>query len=140
MSHFAKIENGIVTNVLVAEQDVIDTIPGKWVQTSYNTKGGVHYLPDSTTPSGQPALRGNYAGIGYTYNETLDAFIPPIGYASWVLNTTTYQWEPPVPYPEDTEYAYNWDESTISWFKGEKIISPTTNIVYDNPPTSVESV
>jgi hypothetical protein len=111
MSHFAKIENDIVTQVIVAEQDFIDTgalgDPSLWVQTSYNTLGGKHLL-------GGTPLRGNYAGIGYTYDKDRDAFIPPQPYASWILNETTYQWEAPTPYPND-EKQYIWDEDTVSW-------------------------
>jgi len=110
MSHFAKIENGIVTQVIVAEQDVIDTglagDPALWVQTSYNTYGGQH-------PEGRP-LRKNYAGIGYTYDQTRDAFIPPQPYSSWTLNEDTCLWESPVPYPSDGE-MYIWEEALQEW-------------------------
>lgn len=106
MSHFAKIENGMVTQVIVAEQDFIDTIEGEWVQTSYNTYGGQH-------PEGRP-LRINYAGIGYTYDPERDAFIPPKPYDSWLLNESTCLWEAPVPMPEDNN-GYTWDEEAISW-------------------------
>jgi hypothetical protein len=108
MSHFAKIENGIVTQVIVAEQDFIDKIDGEWVQTSYNTHGGQH-------PEGRP-LRMNYAGIGYTYDSERDAFIPPKEFDSWVLNESTCWWEAPVPYPEDGK-RYKWDEETINWIE-----------------------
>jgi len=113
MSHFAKIENGIVTEIIVAEQDVIDTgmfgAPESWVQTSYNTEGGTHLL-------GGIPLRKNYAGIGYTYDSKKDAFIPPKPYASWSLNEDTCQWQAPIaiPDPVDGKY-YSWDESTTSW-------------------------
>lgn len=116
MSHFAKVEDGVVTDVLVISQDVIDTglfgEPSLWVQTSYNTHGGVHYGPDGQ-PDG-PGLRKNYAGIGYAYDALLDAFIPPKPFPSWLLNTDTCLWEAPVPYPADGKY-YIWDEETISW-------------------------
>lgn len=119
MSHFAKVENGIVTEVLVISQDVIDTgmfgDPSLWVQTSYNTRGGVHYGPDGEPDGGIP-LRKNYAGIGYSYDTDLDAFIPPKPYPSWLLNTQTCLWEAPVPYPTDGA-AYIWDEGTLSWVK-----------------------
>lgn len=87
MSHFAKVENGVVTQVIVAEQDVIDSglFGTDWIQTSYNTYGGQH-------PEGRP-LRKNYAGIGYTYDSTRDAFIPPKPDGNWTLNETTCQWE-----------------------------------------------
>jgi hypothetical protein len=122
MSHFAKIEDGIVTQVIVAEQDFIDMIEGTWVQTSYNTRGGVHYIPDTNTPSEDQskALRKNYAGIGYTYDETLDAFIPPKPslYPSWILNEEKGLWEPPIPMPTETPsegYGYMWDEENLQW-------------------------
>jgi hypothetical protein len=110
MSHFAKVLNGVVVQVIVAEpeffQTFVDTSPGEWIQTSYNTHGGVH-------ANGGTPLRKNYAGIGYTYNRTLDAFISPTPYASWVLNENTCQWEPPIPYPVDGRYT--WDETAQSW-------------------------
>ena len=108
MSHFAKVENGIVTQVIVAEQDVIDSglFGTGWVQTSYNTHGGQH-------PEGRP-LRKNYAGIGYTYDAVRDAFIAPKPYASWTLNETTCNWEAPTPMPTDDK-RYTWDEPTTSW-------------------------
>ena len=116
MSHFAKIESNIVIQVIVAEQDFIDTQEGTWVQTSYNTRGGVHYQPNSNTPSDDQskALRKNYAGIGYTYDSTKDAFIPPKPFDSFTLNETTCLWEAPVSYPTDGE-AYVWNEDTQSW-------------------------
>lgn len=108
MSHFAKVENGVVTQVIVAEQDVIDSglFGTGWVQTSYNTHGGQH-------PEGRP-LRKNYAGIGFTYDEIRDAFIPPKPFASWVLNEDTCLWEAPVAMPTDGKF-YTWDEATTSW-------------------------
>jgi hypothetical protein len=94
MSHYAKIENGIVTQVIVAEADVLHLFPGDWVQTSYNTRGNVHYTPNTTTPSGNVALRGNYAGIGHTYDQTHDVFYAPQpNIANITLNTTTWLWE-----------------------------------------------
>jgi hypothetical protein len=107
MSHFAKIENGIVTEVIVAEQEYIDTIEGQWIQTSYNTLGNVHKL------NGTP-LRGNFAGIGYTYDSELDVFIPPKPYASWVLNEETCLWEAPTSKPTNGK-KYDWNEETTSW-------------------------
>lgn len=113
MSHFAKVIDGQVVEVLVAEQDVIDSgafgDPALWVQTSYNTHGGYH-------PEGRP-LRYNFAGVGYAYDIDPDAFIPPSPYPSWVLNTDTYLWDAPIPHPEDGE-EYYWDESSLSWIKG----------------------
>ena len=114
MSHFAKVENGLVTQVIVAEQDFVDTQEGTWVQTSYNTRGGVHYNPETGEPDGGVALRKNYAGMGFTYDSDRDAFIPPQPYPSWNLNENTCLWEAPVPYPTD-EKRYNWNEDTQQW-------------------------
>jgi hypothetical protein len=111
MSHFAKVNNGIVEQVIVAEAEFfetfVDSSPGQWIQTSYNTKGGVHTL-------GGTPLRKNYAGVGYTYDSTLDAFIAPRPYASWSLDTETCLWNPPVVYPTEGG-PYTWNESTTSW-------------------------
>jgi hypothetical protein len=112
MSHFAQIDgNNIVTQVLVIEQDVVDTglfgEPSSFIQTSYNTYGGVHKL-------GGTPLRKNYAGIGYTYDAGRDAFIPPKPFNSWVLNESTCQWDAPVAMPTDDK-RYTWDETTTNW-------------------------
>lgn len=116
MAHFAKVEGGIVTEVLVISQDEINLglfgDPARWVQTSYNTRGGVHYGPDGQ-PDG-PGLRKNYAGIGYTYDAERDAFIPPQPFPSWLLNEETCLWASPVPYPDNGK-MYEWDEETLSW-------------------------
>jgi hypothetical protein len=109
MSHFAKIENGLVTQVIVAEQDFIDTQEGQWVQTSYNTIGNTH-------TQGKTPLRGNYAGIGYTYDQTNDVFYAPQPYASWTLDNATWTWQAPTPMPTDGK-MYGWDESTQSWLE-----------------------
>ena len=119
MSHFAEIdENNIVVRVLVVEQEVIDSSlfgsPDKWIQTSYNTKGGIHYAPDSNTPDGGIALRKNYAGTGYTYDKSRDAFIHPKPFPSWILDEDTCLWDSPVPYPDDGK-KYDWDEDNTSW-------------------------
>lgn len=116
MSHFALVIDGIVENVIVAEQDFIDTLPNKdhWIQTSYNTVGGLHYDPETGVPDGKPALRKNFAVVGGTYNPILDAFIPPKDYESWTLNTDTCLWEPPIACPDD-ENTYLWNEDTLSW-------------------------
>ena len=117
MSHFAKVLNGVVTEVIVAEQDFINSglvgPASEWVQTSYNTRGGVHYGEDGQ-PDGGTALRGNYAGIGYTYDSTHDVFYAPQPYPSWTLNNTTWMWEPPVPYPTDDK-MYQWNEEDRNW-------------------------
>tara|TARA_R110001599_G_scaffold189172_1_gene383898 strand:- start:98 stop:466 length:369 start_codon:yes stop_codon:yes gene_type:complete len=107
MSHYAKIENNLVTTVIVAEQDFIDTQDGTWVQTSYNTRGGVHYGQDRN-PDGGVALRGNYAGIGYTYDATNDVFYAPKPFESWTL-ADTWLWVAPITYPDDGKF-YRWDE------------------------------
>jgi len=120
MGHFAKVSNGIVTRVIVAEADFfnnfVDDSPGQWIQTSYNTRGGVHYKPNTNEPSEDQskALRKNYAGIGYTYDSTRDAFIPPQPFNSWTLNEDTCLWDSPVPYPEDGK-LYKWNEEILNW-------------------------
>ena len=115
MAHFAKVNNGIVEQVIVAEpeffQTFVDSSPGEWIQTSYNTRGGQH-------PEGRP-LRKNYAGVGYTYDRVLDAFIPPKPYASWLLNEDTCLWDAPVAYPDDGK-TYSWDEATTNWIEVTK--------------------
>ena len=101
MAHFAKVEGGIVTQVIVAEPEFFDTFsdtsPGKWVQTSYNTRGGVHYQLNSNEPSEDQskAFRKNFASIGFTYDINRDAFIPMKPESDWVLNETTCLWEDP---------------------------------------------
>jgi hypothetical protein len=110
LSHYAKIENGIVVQVIVAEEDFIATgalgDPANWIQTSYNTHGGKH-------PEDRP-LRKNYAGVGYAYDEQRDAFIPPQPFASWLLNEDTCLWDAPVAMPTDDK-KYAWDEESVSW-------------------------
>lgn len=117
MGSFAKIQNGIVVQVIAAEPEFfdtyVDTSPGQWLQTSYNTRGGVHYGEDGL-PDGGVALRKNYAGIGFAYDADRDAFIPPKPYPSWVLNEQTCLWDAPVPYPQDGN-AHDWNEQTQSW-------------------------
>lgn len=119
MAHFAKVENGIVTQVIVAEQDFINTgavgNPADWVQTSYNTRGGQH-------ANGGTPLRKNYAGIGYVYDAVRDAFYAPQPYPSWILDEATCYWNAPTPAPANvlpTETQpgtfYRWDEPTLSW-------------------------
>ena len=111
MAHFAKVVDGIVAQVIVAEPDFFDTFvdssPGEWIQTSYNTHGGVH-------ANGGTPLRKNYAGIGFTYDRERDAFIPPRPFASWVLNEKTCLWDAPIPMPMDGK-QYRWDEQTGQW-------------------------
>jgi hypothetical protein len=108
MSHFAKVENGIVTQVIVIDQETLNLghwgDPSLWFQTSYNTHGGQH-------PEGRP-LRKNYAGLGYSWDGT--GFAPPQPFASWTKNSNTYLWEAPTPMPTDGKF-YRWEESTLSW-------------------------
>jgi hypothetical protein len=108
MAHYAKVENGVVTQVIVADQEFIDSavLGHGWVQTSYNTHRGQH-------PEGRP-LRGNYAGIGYIYDATNDVFYAPQPYASWALNHSTWTWEAPTPMPTEGG-PYRWDEPTVAW-------------------------
>jgi hypothetical protein len=112
MSHFAKVCDGKVIQVIVAEQEFFDTFvdssPGTWIQTSYNTHGNQH-------PEGRP-LRGNYAGIGYIYDSTNDVFYAPQPFPSWILNNTTWLWEAPSPMPTDGK-IYKWDEPTLGWIE-----------------------
>lgn len=111
MSHFAKVVDGIVTKVIVAEPEFFNTFvddsAGEWIQTSYNTYGGEHRL-------GGTPLRKNYAGIGFTYDKEKDAFIPQKPYQSWVLNETTCLWEAPVVMPNDGK-TYIWNENITNW-------------------------
>lgn len=117
MSHFAKVTDGKVTQVIVAEKEFFDTYidstPGEWIQTSYNTRGGVHYGQDGQ-PDGGVALRGNYAGIGYTYDRTNDVFYPAQPFPSWTISAPDWTWKAPVAMPTDGK-MYTWDESTKSW-------------------------
>ena len=121
MSHFAKVIDGIVETVQVADQNFIDSgvvgDPNNWIQTSYNTRGGVHYAPNSNEPDGGIALRKNYAGVGYTYDQTRDAFIAQKPFPSWLLDEDTCQWVPPVADPMDGKGPYKWDEDVENWVK-----------------------
>ena len=114
MSHFAKVENGIVTQVIVADAYFVTTLDGQWIQTSYNTRGGVHYAPNTNTPDGGMPLRGNYAGIGYIYDATHDVFYPAKPFPSWTISAPTWTWTAPVPMPEDGK-MYRWDEDQKQW-------------------------
>ena len=125
MSHFAEVDkDGNVLRVIVAEQDFIDSgavgDSSNWIQTSYNTRGGIHYTPNSNEPDSGIALSKNYAGGGYTYDKVRDAFIPPKKYPSMVLNEDTCLWDYPTPYPDDGK-RYDWDEPTINWVEAEMI-------------------
>jgi len=126
MGHYAKIVNGKVVKIIVAKQDFISNYndgepeltkhPSSWIKTSYNTRGGIHYQPNTNVPSEDQSksLRKNYAGIGYAYDEVRDAFIPPQPFDSWTLNEDTCLWEPPVAHPGDGK-IYKWDESILNW-------------------------
>ena len=129
MGHFAKVVSGKVTKVIVAEasffDNFVDSSPGSWIQTSYNTRGGIHYEANSNNVSEDQskALRGNYAGIGYTYDSTLDAFYSPQPFPSWNLDTGSYLWEAPVAYPTGDATgsysgSYEWNEDTTNWITG----------------------
>lgn len=118
MAHYAKVLEGRVLTVIVVNDDTFwnsftDTSPGTWIQTSYNTRGGVHYdangIPDEGTP-----LRKNFAAVGYSYDSQCDAFIPPKQFSSWTLNEETCLWQPPTPYPSDGR-DYEWNEAEQSW-------------------------
>ena len=122
MSYFACVPSivngkGEVTDVIRADQAFIDTgLVGNqslWWQTSYNTRGGIHYGQDGQ-PDGGVALRANYAGIGYTYDAINDVFYAPQPYPSWIISAPTWEWQAPVPYPS-TGGPYTWDEATQSW-------------------------
>lgn len=128
MGYYAKVQSGVVTDVIAAQKDFIDQLPHEdgvsWVKTSRNTKGGVHYVPDSdpAIPSGtqHKAIRYNYAIIGGHYDADADAFYEARPFPSWTLNTETYEWDPPYPRPECTDpsaYIWDWDERTKKWVK-----------------------
>jgi len=121
MNYFAKVKDGLVVRVIVAEPEFfntfVDDTPGEWMQTTYNTRGGVHYDNDGEPDDGE-TMRKNYAAIGYTYDNNLDAFIPPKPFASWVLNEDTCLWDAPVEYPDDGK-VYDWDEGSTSWVEIE---------------------
>jgi hypothetical protein len=111
MSHFAKVLDGKVTQVIVAEpeffENFVDSSLGEWIQTSYNTRGNTHLL-------GGTPLRGNFAGVGFTYDKEKDVFIAPSPFPSWVLNQDVWLWEAPIPCPDDGKF-YRWDEEIVNW-------------------------
>jgi hypothetical protein len=127
MAHYVKVVDGTVVNGIVAEPEFFDTFvdssPGEWIKTSYNMRGGVYYDPATGEPHADQAgmiaadegrQRKNYAGLGYTYDRTRNAFIPPKPFASWTLNEDSCLWEPPVALPTDGK-VYRWDEETTNW-------------------------
>ena len=117
MGHYAKVANGIVVDVITAKADFFDTFidssPGTWLKTSYNTRGGIHYGQDDE-PDGGVEIRANYAGIGYTYDAANDVFYAPQPYPSWTISPPDWIWKPPVPMPTDGK-DYNWDEAALNW-------------------------
>jgi hypothetical protein len=129
LAHFAKLDsNNVVIFVTVGrdedngkEAELTARTGDVYKQTSYNTRGGVHYQADGTPSADQSkAFRKNYAGLGYTYDAGRDAFIPPKPYNSWVLNETTCLWDAPVAMPTDGK-RYSWDEATTSWVEVEEV-------------------
>lgn len=126
MAHFAKVDaNNVVTEVLVIDQAEVDTgiwgDPATFFQTSYNTRGGIYYIPNTNTPDPDQskAFRKNYAGIGYLWlpnGPDGPGFAPQKPYPSWVLDPQTYYWEAPVPMPvPNNPPCYEWDESIVNW-------------------------
>jgi hypothetical protein len=138
MAHFAKVENGVVTQVIVIDQDTLNLghwgDPSLWIQTSYNTQGGKHLL-------GGTPLRKNYAGIGFTYDANRDAFLPPRPFPSWVLDEDTCLWGAPIPRPDENK-IYNWDEDSKSWVEMLLDISPVVETPVETPvdPAPVPTV
>lgn len=138
MGHYAKVINNIVVDIIVADQDFIDTLPDKWAwyETSYNIRGGIYYDNATEQPHEDQSLatatpgrkRKNYPAIGYYYNETLDAFIPPIPYPSWILNEETCLWEPPIPYPDITK-QFIWNEPDKTWVYTGYYLDENNNLI-----------
>ena len=134
MAHFAELdESNTVLRVIVIEHaELVRGLwgdPERWVQCSYNTKGGVHFTNGQASEDQSKALRKNFPLLGAKYDPDRDAFINPSLYPSWVLNETSCLWEPHIPKPEDqTDSYYLWDEETVSWVKNKKIAnkSPQT--------------
>ncbi len=129
MAHWAELDsNNEVVRVLVGDNNdpagdegyqwLIDNLGGTWVKTSYNSVAGKRRNPETGEITEEPGFRKNYAGIGYTYNETLDAFIPPKPFNSWVLNEETCIWDAPVAYPTDGKF-YAWNEEALNWVEVE---------------------
>jgi hypothetical protein len=122
MGHYAKVVDGKVSTVITATADFfttfVDSSPGTWIKTSYNTRGGIHYEPNVNPPvpsaDQSKAIRANYAGIGYIYDATNDVFYTTQPYPSWTISAPTWIWQPPIPYPDDGK-MYTWDEATLSW-------------------------
>ena len=125
MSHFAEIIDYIVQRVIVIEQDMIETglwgNPENWIQCSYNTRGGIHYTPNSNEPDNGIPLRKNFPNTSWSYDVVRDAFIPPKPYNSWVLNEDTCLWKSPIPIPNTTNTGFVWNESLQQWVEHELI-------------------
>lgn len=126
MGHYAKVRQNKVVEVIVADanffNNFVDSSPGKWLKTSYNTRKGVHYQPNSDIPSDDQSkvLRGNFAGIGFEYDQAVDAFFAPKPYTSWIKYTSSFSYEAPVAYPTGDATgsytgSYDWDESLTNW-------------------------
>ena len=126
MAHYAKVVDGKVVNVMVADLEFmtngfVDTSPGEWIQTSFNTWGGINYTIDEITGNKKissdqsKSLRKNFAGIGFSYDRDLDAFIPPKPFDSWTLNLETGLWDPPTPMPIDITKSFIWNEEEQRW-------------------------
>jgi hypothetical protein len=124
MAHFAKVLNNVVLEVIKAEQEYInslgDTSPVRYIQTSFNSHGNVHYITNTITPSGNAALRANYAGDHFIYNDEFDVFHAPrprdkngLLCESFTLNTSTWLWEAPIPCPDGA--YYQWSEELQAW-------------------------
>jgi hypothetical protein len=119
MGSYVKVLNGVVVDGIRADASFFDTFvdssPGTWLQTSYNTRGGVYYLPDLNTPDPDQskAFRANFAGLGYTYDPVNDVFYAPQPFPSWSISAPSWLWEAPTPMPAGGPWA--WDEATQSW-------------------------
>ena len=128
MSHYAKVLDGKVIQVIVAEAEFfdtfVDTSAGTYIKTSYNTREGIHYGQDGN-PDGGEALRGNYAGIGYTYDHIHDVFYPSQPYPSWTISAPNWAWTPPTPMPNDGK-SYQWNETDKTWDLAQQLIIEET--------------
>ena len=140
MAHYALVnKDNIVVRVIVCDQDPMniditrkfaEDVSGRWLQTSYNTRGGIHYNQDGI-PSGQPGFRGNYAGINYTYSDELDAFISPQPSESWTFDITTFQWKPPIDGKSIDITSEPLQYSSLKY---------SGSIISDSSPTQVRSI
>ena len=148
MSHFAQIDdNNVVIQVLVIDQAEIDTgnwgDPSKWIKTSYNTRGGVYYIPDTNTPDPDQskAFRKNFAGVGYMWlpnGPSGEGFVPPQPYPSWNMDDFSYLWEAPVPMPVPNDPPfYVWDEATLSWKDTTPSKEANKDLTADGAPPDV---